>query len=53
MSEQERPSIVTSVRNFFAYDAPLGAKTRMALRNNLTKMRTRRNCCGNYGEPGC
>jgi len=28
-------------------------KLRMALSNNLTKVRQRQNCCGNYGQPGC
>jgi hypothetical protein len=32
---------------------PLGRKTRLVLRNTWLKIRTRSDCCGNYGEPGC
>jgi hypothetical protein len=28
-------------------------KLRMALANTWTKVRTRRGCCGNLGQPGC
>jgi hypothetical protein len=39
--------------NFATYDAPFATKVRLALANNLRKIRTRSSCCGNYGEPGC
>ena len=42
-----------SWQNFRAYDAPLTTKIRMAIANNLRKARTRQNCCGNLGQPGC
>ena len=32
---------------------PLRTKLRMTLANNWTKIRTRRNCCGHPGQPGC
>ena len=32
---------------------PLGRKLRLVLRNTWRKIRTRSDCCGNYGEPGC
>jgi hypothetical protein len=32
---------------------PLRRKLYLVLRNNWIKIRTRSNCCGNYGEPGC
>jgi hypothetical protein len=32
---------------------PLGRKIRLVLRNTWIKIRTRSDCCGNYGEPGC
>jgi hypothetical protein len=32
---------------------PLRRKIRLFLRNNWLKIRTRSDCCGNYGEPGC
>ncbi|HEX4539781.1 MAG TPA: hypothetical protein VH112_05995 [Acidimicrobiales bacterium] len=49
----DRPSIRTSLRNFVEYDAPVGTKLRMALTNNLTKLRTHSQCCGHPGQPGC
>jgi hypothetical protein len=48
-----RPSIGQSWRNFREYDAPLRSKLRMFAANNWRKVRTRRDCCGNDGEPGC
>jgi hypothetical protein len=39
--------------NWTTYDAPFGTKLRMAVSNNWTKIRTRQNCCGNPGQPGC
>jgi hypothetical protein len=49
----ERPSMRTALRNFSAYDAPIGTKLRLALTNNLTKLRTHSQCCGHPGQPGC
>jgi hypothetical protein len=48
-----RPSLRASFANWRSYEAPFLTKLRMAARNNWTKVRTRRNCCGNNGEPGC
>lgn len=45
--------IRTFFRNFRTYDAPFTTKVRMAVANNLTKVRTRKDCCGNLGQPGC
>ena len=39
--------------NFRTYDAPLATKVRLLITNNLTKARTRANCCGHPGQPGC
>jgi hypothetical protein len=39
--------------NWREFDAAFGTKLRMLLRNNWTKIRTRKDCCGNDGEPGC
>jgi hypothetical protein len=47
------PSLGTSWRNWREWEGPFREKVRLTLRNNLRKMRTRRNCCGNHGEPGC
>ena len=39
--------------NFSTYDAPFPTKIRLALANSWRQVRTRSDCCGNYGEPGC
>jgi hypothetical protein len=39
--------------NFATYNASFPTKVRLALANNWRKVRTRSDCCGNYGEPGC
>jgi hypothetical protein len=39
--------------NFSTYDASVPTKVRLALANSWRKVRTRSDCCGNYGEPGC
>jgi hypothetical protein len=39
--------------NFATYDAPFLTKVRLALGNMWKKVRTRSNCCGNEGQPGC
>ena len=48
-----RDELKTSWENVRNYDAPFPAKVRMALANNLKKARTRKDCCGNLGQPGC
>ncbi len=53
MSDPRRPSFGNVVTNWKTYDAPFATKLRLLLRNNWTKTRTRSNCCGNEGEPGC
>jgi hypothetical protein len=32
---------------------PFAKRCATAVQNNLIKMRTRKDCCGNFGEPGC
>jgi hypothetical protein len=32
---------------------PLGKKIRLVVRNTGIKFKTRQNCCGHPGEPGC
>ena len=49
----DRPSARAFLANWREYEAPWHTKLGMALRNNWTKLRTRSNCCGNLGEPGC
>ena len=53
MSGERRPNFAAVWANWREYAAPFGTKLKMLLRNNWTKMRTRSNCCGNDGEPGC
>ena len=46
-----------SLRHFFANYRNTGLPWRrtlaLGLANNWRKLRTRRNCCGNLGQPGC
>lgn len=48
-----QPSFKALISNFRTYDAPFLEKVRLAVRNNLFKLRTHSNCCGNPGQPGC
>ncbi len=48
-----KPSARALIANWREYEAPFHVKLRLAVRNNWTKIRTRSDCCGNYGEPGC
>jgi hypothetical protein len=48
-----RSSGNTFLANFSTYDAPFPTKVRLALANSWRKLRTRSDCCGNYGQPGC
>ncbi|MFP3868217.1 MAG: hypothetical protein ACLFUU_08655 [Desulfobacteraceae bacterium] len=32
---------------------PWSTKLRLLWRNNWLKIKTRQNCCGHHGEPGC
>jgi hypothetical protein len=54
-SEERRPK--PSPRAFFSnwtsYDASFATKLRMAVSNNLIKLRKQQACCGNNGQPGC
>lgn len=50
---ERRPSFRAVISNWRTYDAPFWTKLRLAARNNWTKLRTRQNCCGHEGEPGC
>ena len=48
-----RDELRDSWRNFREYDAPVTKKVRMVFSNNWKKVRTREQCCGNLGQPGC
>jgi hypothetical protein len=49
----DRPSFRASLANFFTYDAPFTTRVKLTVTNNVKKLRTRSNCCGNHGQPGC
>jgi hypothetical protein len=42
-----------ALANFRTYDAPWPTKLKLAAANNLKKLRTHSDCCGNHGQPGC
>jgi len=46
------PSLRSALTNLKA-PMPLGRKIQRLFANNWTKVRTRSNCCGHPGEPGC
>lgn len=48
-----KPSIGRLFKNFDEYDGSLDKKVRKAVTNNLKKVVTLSDCCGNPGEPGC
>jgi hypothetical protein len=48
-----KPSLGAFFSNWSTYDAPFTTKLRMVFSNNLIKLRTRSDCCGNHGQPGC
>ena len=41
------------VSNWKSYEGPFSTKVRLAVFNNLLKVRKRENCCGHHGQPGC
>jgi len=51
--DRARPSMRNSLTNWRESDVAFFRKLGLTLRNNWTKLRTRQNCCGNFGEPGC
>jgi hypothetical protein len=46
------PNLRSALSNLKA-PMPLGRKIQRLVANNWVKIRTRSNCCGHYGEPGC
>jgi len=55
MSEHDRyrPSIREAFENWSSSDLPFLKKMKLTAKNELIKIRTGRNCCGNIDEPGC
>jgi hypothetical protein len=41
------------VTNWREYDAPFTTKLALGVRNRLKATFSRRQCCGNHGQPGC
>ena len=53
MCAQDRRGTARETLENLRQPMPLRRKLRLFLRNNWTKLWTRSDCCGNYGEPGC
>jgi hypothetical protein len=51
-SPRKRPSIRVAFTNM-KVKMPLRRKLYLLFRNNWIKIRTRQDCCGHLGEPGC
>ena len=49
---KKRPSIRVAFTNM-KVKMPLHRKLYLLFRNNWIKIRTRQDCCGHLGEPGC
>ena len=48
-----RPNLRDLFNNWADSELPRPARLRVAAANMLIKLRTRSNCCGNHGDPGC
>ena len=53
MCGEDRHGTLSEARQNLRQPMPLGRKIWLVLRNSWLKIRTRSDCCGNYGEPGC
>ena len=53
MAKPDRGSASESWRIWRESDLPLAKKIRLGFKNQFIKVRTLKDCCGNYGEPGC
>ena len=51
-AKKQHGTLQESLRNL-RQPMPIGRKLKLFVRNNLIKVRTVSDCCGNYGEPGC
>lgn len=49
----ERPSLRDMIANLRSADMPWHRALAAAASNNWRKLRTRSDCCGNLGAPGC
>jgi hypothetical protein len=48
-----RPDPKAFFANWTTSEGSIATKMGQAVRNNVTKVRRRSNCCGNHGQPGC
>ena len=48
-----RPSLRAFFTNWRESKLPFHRKLALTFRNNWIKLRTRGDCCGHLGEPGC
>jgi hypothetical protein len=48
-----RPSLRHALVNWKSSDEPFLTKCKLVAKNEWIKARTLKDCCGNYGEPGC
>jgi hypothetical protein len=39
--------------NWREYEAPVGTKLRLTVRNRMLSVTRLKGCCGHHGEPGC
>lgn len=53
MTDRHRGSPGTFFKIWRASDKPFLEKCALVVKNNFIKVRTLKDCCGNYGEPGC
>jgi hypothetical protein len=53
MCDDKRRGTIAEAADNLRQPLPLTLKLRLLARNNWRKLRTRSDCCGNYGEPGC
>ncbi|MCS7275894.1 MAG: hypothetical protein NZ695_02595 [Dehalococcoidia bacterium] len=54
MTSRRRPSLASLVSNWGRSELPFWRRLVVALRNLSRRLAwPPRNCCGNYGQPGC
>lgn len=41
------------LKNWMRSNEPFSSKVKLAIKNNLIKIKRGKTCCGNYGEVGC
>jgi len=53
MAKRDRGSASEGWRIWRESDEPFLKKVGLSFKNQFIKIRTLKDCCGNYGEPGC